>query len=156
MLKPLEQWICDTCGEVIESPEQGYVDWVCEPSEEDQTIHSFRIVHHANFSPRRPRGNCYRCADGANLQSSALSEFIGVKFLVRLFDFLEGPYLIGDTAEFVDFARRLSIPCYEDASQYRGRAIDDGLCSDDSAFNQMMPDQLRQIVQRYESVHIAS
>ena len=156
MLKPLEQWICDTCGEVIESPEQGYVDWVCEPSEGDQTIHGFRIVHHANFSPRRPRGNCYRCADGANLQSSALSEFTGVKFLVRLFDFLEGPYLIADTAQFVDFARRLSIPCYEDASQYRGRAIDDGLCSDDPAFNQMMPDQLRRIAQHYESVHIAS
>ena len=28
MLKLLEQWICDRCGQVIEEPNQGLVEWI--------------------------------------------------------------------------------------------------------------------------------
>ena len=56
MLKPLTEWICDACGETIEAPEDGYVEW----QKAGNVKFGFRIVHHATRSPRRNNGgNCY-------------------------------------------------------------------------------------------------
>ena len=41
-LIPLKQWICDTCGEIINSPEQGYFQF----NVTDKKIDYFIIVHH--------------------------------------------------------------------------------------------------------------
>jgi hypothetical protein len=49
-LKTLQQWICDTCGEIIADPSQGYVEWL---TGEDRLAHGYRIVHHAPYSPIR-------------------------------------------------------------------------------------------------------
>jgi hypothetical protein len=48
-LVPLKQWICDTCGEVIERPNEGYVQFV--DSNNDGNYDDFVIVHHAAYSP---------------------------------------------------------------------------------------------------------
>lgn len=29
-LQPLKQWICDTCGEIIEAPHDGWLEWVTD------------------------------------------------------------------------------------------------------------------------------
>ena len=42
MLKSLEQWICDRCGQVIKEPNQGSVEWI-----DDSKTHKasgFKIV----------------------------------------------------------------------------------------------------------------
>jgi hypothetical protein len=49
-LRPLEQWICDTCGEVIDSPSAGYVEWLS--GMERGSYRSYRIVHQFAHSPR--------------------------------------------------------------------------------------------------------
>ena len=56
-LKPLEQWVCDECGEVIEEASHGYLEWVVDA---DTRAHGFRIVHQAHHSPRQPGSDCYR------------------------------------------------------------------------------------------------
>ncbi|WP_054749993.1 hypothetical protein [Ruminiclostridium josui] len=48
-LKPLGQWICDVCGEVIQSPKDGYVQWNRNLNQE---IDDFVIVHHFSASPK--------------------------------------------------------------------------------------------------------
>src|ERR1700752_2390817 len=55
MLKPLSEWICDACGEIIREAKEGYVEW----QQTDGKMHSSRIVHHALHSPRRDGGGCY-------------------------------------------------------------------------------------------------
>jgi hypothetical protein len=52
-LKPLEQFICDYCGYVINSIEDGWVEWLTEITEDGFREHGFKIVHHAPSSPRR-------------------------------------------------------------------------------------------------------
>jgi hypothetical protein len=80
MLEPLRQWICDTCGEIIQSAEQGYVEWM----ETNDKMHGFRIVHHARHSPRKGiGGDCYygiveRGGDGY------LTDFVGARGLLEL------------------------------------------------------------------------
>lgn len=27
-MEPLKQWVCDVCGKIIETPDDGYVVWV--------------------------------------------------------------------------------------------------------------------------------
>lgn len=53
MLSPLIQFHCDTCGEVIEKPEEGWFEWISEYDEEAKITksHSFRIVHNRTHSP---------------------------------------------------------------------------------------------------------
>ena len=64
-LEPLEQWICDRCGQVIESPEQGMVEWL---QEKDETVpyyraYGFHIIHHDVYSPSAPYNNCHLYRD---------------------------------------------------------------------------------------------
>jgi len=57
MLKSLEQWICDRCGQVIEEPNQGSVEWI-----DDSKTHKasgFKIVHQSSYAPH-DNGECYR------------------------------------------------------------------------------------------------
>ena len=69
-LKPLQQWLCDECGEVIEEPAHGYLEWLQDDSHK---AYGFRIVHHAPRSPRRPSGgDCYRYTDHYGRSSSDL------------------------------------------------------------------------------------
>lgn len=41
-LIPLEQWICNGCGNAIESVDDGYLEWV---DNEERKAHGFFIFH---------------------------------------------------------------------------------------------------------------
>ncbi|MDH5468489.1 MAG: hypothetical protein OEY25_13820, partial [Candidatus Aminicenantes bacterium] len=46
MLEPLKQWICDSCGQVIKTPEDGYVEWLVESEETSFSFqYGFKIIH---------------------------------------------------------------------------------------------------------------
>ena len=52
MLKPLEQFICDECGQVINSPKEGYVERESGTDANGKMFaRGFRIVHAAYASP---------------------------------------------------------------------------------------------------------
>lgn len=52
MLIPLKQFICDECGEIINSPGEGYVEWEEGIDQDGQFFaKGFRIVHHLPKSP---------------------------------------------------------------------------------------------------------
>ncbi|SMF95690.1 hypothetical protein SAMN02949497_3064 [Methylomagnum ishizawai] len=111
MLKPLEQWICDVCGDVIESPEQGYVIW---RSDEQYSDFSFKVIHQK------------KCDISEFPSSAAVEDFLGEAGLNYLLSFLSigrikillGQHSGGsikDMHEFVDFFRRMQTPYYEEA-----------------------------------------
>jgi hypothetical protein len=103
-----KEWICDVCGEKIETAERGYVIW---KSEIGKPFHSWKIVH---------RGECdlddHDC-------SNALVDFLGVEGLNVALSYLDvGPLATGgrgprssipNLKEFVDFIRRVQIPYYD-------------------------------------------
>ncbi|RKY37458.1 MAG: hypothetical protein DRP78_01105, partial [Candidatus Omnitrophota bacterium] len=87
MLKPLQEWICDTCGEIIRSPHDGYVEWL---SNNDKQQRGFRIVHHARCSPKYPSGDCYKYINKhPNHDSLALEDFVSINGLILLLDSLD-------------------------------------------------------------------
>jgi hypothetical protein len=57
-LKPLQQFVCDTCGELIQSVDQGYVEWLWD--DKGGNARDFHIVHHALYSPLKPDLGCYQ------------------------------------------------------------------------------------------------
>lgn len=107
MLKPLEQWYCDKCGNIIEKSSDGYVIW---RSDKNLKYYDFKIIHQT------------KCDISAYSASAALQDFLGVNGLVYLTSFLSlGPLKktsysnVANNDEFVDFIRRVQIPYYEEA-----------------------------------------
>jgi hypothetical protein len=155
LLRPLEQWICDHCGEIIESPEQGFLEWI---RDENDKRYDFKIVHHAPYSPRRPSGHCYHHDDISGRQDLPLKHFVGGEGSAHLLSFLDvGPYheedypgpRVRDIREFVELMRRLTIPYYEEARLYWGRAMDDGFFGGASEVAMYHTENMKIIVERY-------
>ncbi|MBP1615300.1 MAG: hypothetical protein H6Q13_2748 [Bacteroidetes bacterium] len=136
MLKPLKQFFCDTCGQLIENPEDGYVEWI-SLFQDNGTVLSkdFRIVHHQPKSPYThiPSG-CYNHDSKIGRSDLDLKTFLQYKHQY-IFSFLNRGFLqdpngelpseIEDYAAFVNFCRRVTIPYYEEARFYFDEALGD-------------------------------
>jgi hypothetical protein len=73
-MKPLQEWLCDTCGEVIRRPEEGYVEWL--QSKEDG-VREFNIVHHAPASPHwKGAGKGSDCYQLPNIPSGTIFRYL--------------------------------------------------------------------------------
>lgn len=140
MLKPLEQWYCDACGEVIQTPNDGYVYWDSLESVDS----NFRIVHNMTCSPED-----FVC-------STELKAFLSVDGIIQLTSLLSiGPIknnigqksykIIGNYDEFVDFIRRVQIPHYEEARKLFSNSE---LLSDFSDSNEVYP-YLQSVIKGY-------
>ena len=120
-LRPLEQFICDECGELIEKLEDGWLEWI---DDYKNPIHGFRIVHASGTSPRRKSGkNCYY-PESIGLCDGHLSHFSTIDGLAILLSFFEKN--LGTPKELAEIIRRLHIPHYEEARRYLERASSDG------------------------------
>ena len=147
MLKPLRQWICDTCGEVIESPADGWVGFL---KDEDSKAHDFRIVHHVMFSPRSPSGSCYPYSNGANRVSIRLKWLTGDTGVAYLFHFLDSHGVkVLDVQEFGELMRRLVVPYYEEARGHFGHALQDGYFNDHTSLIKCSTDDFRKVIGKY-------
>lgn len=130
MLKPLSQWFCDTCGEVIQNPNEGWLEWI-EPV--GGPASDFRICHHRPASPREE--GCYVHTNERYRSDGHLHWWAGDKAKLFLLKFLnggelhapqDGPPRIKSIAELAELTRRLTFPHYEEARRYWGQAAEDG------------------------------
>jgi hypothetical protein len=132
-LVPLQQWICDSCREVIQRPEDGWLEWV---SLYHNGAHDFRIVHHKTRSPRgeQSRSGCYQHERAVGRKDVALERFAGPDAIAHLLTFLDAGYIDPDdsgpqvksTRELTELIRRLAIPHYEEARLYWSEAVNAG------------------------------
>ncbi len=115
MLKPLEQFICDSCRQTIETPDHGWVEWVGEGNRN----HGFRICH--------DNGRCPRLSKNEYLCDQPLSSFLGDYKWKEFYSFLDDAiqYQIllenfdpSDFQELSEFIKRLTVPYYEEARQF--------------------------------------
>lgn len=106
-------WICDHCGDVIDTPAAGYVLW----DRRDDGPEGYRVIHQG------------RCDDKIYRNSMPLDSFLGPDGLTYLLSFLSlGPVKHGlgddssptvrDMDAFVDFVRRVQIAGYEQAREH--------------------------------------
>lgn len=90
MLGPLKQLICDSSGEIINSAEDGWVEWL-SGKEIFNSCHGFKIVHNYGSSPQG-KGGCFHYRKGKSLSDLPLIRFIGGEGYVYLLSFLDlGP-----------------------------------------------------------------
>jgi hypothetical protein len=143
MLKPLEQFYCDVCGQVITNPHEGYVVW---KRDEKRRGCDFQIIHHA------------KCDDGKSPSSLPLEDFLGPKGMIELLTLVDpGPYhvpdlnreYVKDMREWVEFVRRCQLPYYEEARRYWDRASSEYF---EDVNDRMIyqPEYLRRMIEHYE------
>ena len=81
-MEPLKQWVCDVCGKIIETPDDGYVVW---GENAEGKIDKIRILHKNNHV-----GNCKVGCDHDRRYSMSLplESFLGdegkVHFLFKV------------------------------------------------------------------------
>lgn len=150
-LTPLKQWICDTCRQVIESPDDGWLEWI---TDDDHAAQGFRIVHHMPKSPRR--NGCYQHGKNDHRQDTHLSDFVGVDGMAYLLALLDAGYCdpnggcdVKSTREFADLVRRLQVPHYEEARLYWSKAEQDGYFDGANQVSPYTQATLTRIVEQY-------
>jgi hypothetical protein len=163
MLKPLTQFYCDTCGEIINCPKEGWIEWISENDKEKGTFktHSFRIVHHMTHSPIATKTNngCYQHSKKIERRDSHLDHFLSKEYkMANILMFLDigsyhnpeynGTYLT-DMRQYVETVRRLTIPYYEEARHYWTEALDDGFFIDANERMIFSVNNLKHLIEKY-------
>ncbi len=153
MLKPLQQWFCDRCGEVIEKPEDGWVHWRTDGG---LKIREIEILHHLKASPRGGQLGCY---PPRMEKDRALNTMLGPRGLIVLLSYMDvGEYhdkeatelnRVGDVRNWVTVMRRLHLPYYEEARKYFAEARRDGELEGINEVALFLPDTLEGLVRRY-------
>ena len=157
-LNSLQEFICDTCGEKINSIEDGYVEFMKDAA--SQELNEFHIVHNKPSSPLEGDGKCFQHENEPGRRDLPLSHFFGQDSLNRIYSFLDagvfiypnndGPR-IGNIREYVDFMRRLTIPNYEEARQYMQDAEEDNLFDGANETGIYSQRKLLEIIDRYST-----
>jgi hypothetical protein len=156
----LEQWICDKCGGLIKSPENGWFEWLTGDSNGQKVgAHGFKIVHDSPSSPRGLKG-CYHYEDELDRADNHLSYFVGAEGMVRLLAKLDvGPIIdpqrisripgVRDIREFAEYFRRLMLPHYEEARTYFEAANSDGFFEGMNEYRVYQQETLQMIIEKY-------
>jgi hypothetical protein len=160
MLEPFKQFFCDTCGLVIESIKDGIIEYFDEPQSADgkpaETMgyHSFKIVHSKRCQNRGSQDNF----SDESLEY-VLSEGRALPFVYGLLDpgfTIEPVFKGGQTSDirgFVEIARRLTIPYYEEARRYFHAASQDGNLAAYNEVERYTPETLLWILELYGKTH---
>ncbi|MCK9524534.1 MAG: hypothetical protein M0R49_01210 [Limnochordia bacterium] len=122
-LLPLKQWICDSCGELIEKPQDGWLEYLNDRKTE--RVYGFRIVHY-DAKCYYPRSNKDVMVGDRHLEHMLESGGFG-----HMLHWLELSQ-IGkikehiDISDYTEIMRRLYLLYWEEARQYWDRAFKDG------------------------------
>ena len=146
MLKPLEQWICDICGNVVEKAD-AYVIW---RQDEHFNGFDFKIIHTTTCDRRTEYP-----------LSMQLSAFLGHDGLaVLLANLSAGPIKahfgdksgcsIKDMNGFVDFVRRVQTPYYEEARRCFGDPEVLDLHANDNEVAPYLPENLKAMIEKIQ------
>ena len=145
-LVPLRQFICDKCGELIASPEDGWLQWRSTDEETRSVVyHDFIIVHHFPKSPLEGKYGCYH--HSSMVADDHLTSFVGHDGFTRLLGLFR--HGIKDPQELVDIIRRLHTPYYEEARMYWEDAMDDYYFEGANENSPYIQESLVELIRRY-------
>lgn len=142
-MKPLQQWLCDECGKLIESPMDGWLEWLSD----NKGSHSFRIVHHFPASPIRQKPGCYAYDQHPHQADNHLATFLGIDGLSYLLVILD--LHKANQSEMIEIIRRLHLPYYEEARCYIDEARADGSLDGANEVYPYIQEVMKGIVERY-------
>lgn len=132
--EPLSKFYCDTCGMLIENPEDVSIEWLEDVNNVGKIkAKRFRLVHNQASSPKEGIDGCNKLLANSSSCDNTLDGFIEYAYaeLIEDNDTVEGA-----RAEFFDLFRRLTLPYYEQARFYARQAYDDIAVDDIKKFGQ--------------------
>jgi hypothetical protein len=155
LMRPLEEFVCDTCGKIIKEPREGWLEWIYDTS--THKAHSFRICHHQAFSPLSGLEGCYRHGRIPGRSDMHLHHILENRMaqLLRFIDVgkhhepvFSGPHAT-DLREWSELARRLTIPHYEQARLYWDLAQSGGYFQDANEILIYTEKFLKELIEQY-------
>ena len=153
MLRPLQQWTCDYCRQVIEGANEGVLEWI---EDGEYQAHGFRVVHYLPASPIKStrEAGCYHYADQPHKER--LDTVLGPDGLARLLLFLDAgsercPLPVAGARELAECCRRLMLPYYEEARLYWGAATKDDFLPRGNRAGAYFEATLKGIIEKYGS-----
>lgn len=140
-LKTKEQWLCDICGEIIESANDGMLEWDSYMSEDGKVdAKNFRIVH-GRWLKRCNNGSKDHLADGH------LHWYTGPDGLNQLLS-MYGRYNF-DPIEFNRIIRRIHVDFYEEGARLAQLAREDSYDIDPYDTGDINQADLLWLIRRY-------
>ena len=145
-MKPLEEWVCDGCGEAV-GVDDGWLEW----RDGDKGAHDFRICHN--------RDSCYAHDERLDRSDNHLQYFVGpngLQYLLHMMSF--GVFLerrmgktrgIENAASYSDTIRRLHLPYFAETRLYFDKADEDGFFEGANGAGEFMETSLKTIIDRY-------
>lgn len=116
-----ERWRCDSCGQDIESVEDGWVEWLTDMRSNEG--YGMRLVH---YDERCMYNEAYeRSTNNSSPLDMHLSHFYSEDGFIRLLEMIsDGQFKNNDTV--LEMIKRLFVKDYEIARLYFSAAISEG------------------------------
>lgn len=114
-------WICDRCGENINKPEEGYIEWLRDIH--DNNLKNFHLVHHRNeclYNEKVETGK------GHSVPGHHLQHFLDEDGLMRFLRILDDDKLV-DPFEVIELIKRTHISGYEQARFHLEEGASEGI-----------------------------
>lgn len=147
-------WFCDTCCDLIESAEDGWVEWVDCPRNDDGTRsmgHSIRIVHHITQSPQ-VRSCQFKPVHGSEvIGDDQLNMFQGADGLMRLLEMIATSRQ--PVPAVLEIIKRIHIPGYEHARQHFNTAVNGGVIEGSVTPGYYHQEQIQRVLEWYNESH---
>ncbi|MEK5146696.1 hypothetical protein MKX53_06600 [Psychrobacillus sp. FSL K6-4615] len=145
-LKPKQQWICDNCGEIIESIGNGCLEWWYKGTDlENSLIEDFRIVHHDSTCMYDPQLIFKKGKQAGSMQIEGL---VGESGLVYFLGF--DVSLIKNFTDYQEIIRRLHVSYYEEARLYWHLAEEDNFFEGANYIWPYLPETSLKIIHKYK------
>ncbi|HAU0095421.1 TPA: hypothetical protein JBE77_15060, partial [Legionella pneumophila] len=116
--KRSKTWICDTCGGLIQKPEEGWVEWIVSVPKNE--AYGLRLAHRAGYGSNG--SSCQYNEElvykqyGGIINDGELSWYLGDGGLMLLLTLLEEQQIPQD--QVLEMIKRLHIPEYEHARRH--------------------------------------
>jgi len=150
MLRPLSQWVCDTCGDLIETENAGWLEWLGG----ERGNREFRIVHHYASSPRQRSGSCYQHENAIERADNHLEYFaIGRQRNYTILPPSSPPegngIVVASLDEYLELTFRLMVPFYEEARFYREQALRNELINSETEMYEISTKEYLEMISNY-------
>lgn len=146
-LIPMEQWYCDHCGEIINTSNEGWLEWYKDIIEKEFSKRKgYRIVHHNKHCMYDTR---QMFSQNKLVSDMHLTDYIGPDGLVLLLSDLD----YGDVennSELVEIIRRLHTPYYEEARKYHDIAKEEGYFSGENEVTRYLQSTSKYILKNFK------
>lgn len=125
------RWMCDKCGQWIESIDDGYVQWIT--FSDDKVGRDLQLVHHLKEPDCKFDYTKEDNKDGGRIGDEHFEFYHSPNGLMTMLSWIADEKL--PLAEIVEMIKRIHIPGYEEARLYIDEALSQGIIEQTSAKN---------------------